>query len=476
MLVLAMESSTSSAKALLYDPEKGVLDSERRLYGPELEQGGRSDGEGVYRLTVETAARLLERNGRRKGEIAAIGLCGTWHSLMVCDGSMAPAAPVFSWNFPGTAPFCEEIRRDEALTDRIYRETGCMPHGTYPRHALAYLRSRGMELGDKKLVTQGGYNFYRMTGRFLETACTQSGTGLIDLRTRDYGAFILDYLGIERGQLGELVSYRDVCPLGREAAGLLGLSAGIPVVPAHADGALNQIGNYAGRKGIMTMSVGTSGAVRVCADRPVLPEKRQLWCYCGAEGWISGAAVAGACNCVDWFMKKALGGRFRYGELEAEPEDVPVFLPFLYGERCPGWRDSRRGGFYEVSSEHSASDCYLALQMGILFNLYQCYECLSRECGEPEAVILSGGILNSPSWTQMAADIFGRELLTADCSNASSMGAAVLAMHAAGCLEDINGFREDFDRAVPVRCRSERRPYYQKQYERYLKAYGGYEK
>ena len=97
-------------KALLYDPEKGVLDSERRLYGPELEQGGRSDGEGVYRLTVETAARLLERNGRRKGEIAAIGLCGTWHSLMVCDGSMAPAAPVFPGTFPERRP---SARRSE---------------------------------------------------------------------------------------------------------------------------------------------------------------------------------------------------------------------------------------------------------------------------------------------------------------------------------------------------------------------------
>ncbi len=476
MLVLAIESSTSSAKALLYDPETGVVDSGRSAYGPELEQDGKTDTDGVFRLTMKTAAELVERHRERKGEIMAIGLCGTWHSLAVCNGKMEPESPTFSWNFPGTAPFCREIRKDRELTDRIYRETGCMPHGTYPRHALSYLRAEGMELADKKLVTQGGYHFYKLTGEFWETACTHSGSGLIDLDRRDYDAFILDHLGIRRDQLGALVSYRDTRPLNRKGAALLGLPAGIPVVPAHADGALNQIGNYAGRKGIMTLSVGTSGALRLSVDRPVVPAGKELWCYCGAEGWISGAAVAGACNCVDWFMETALGGRFRYEELEALPErteDIPVFLPFLFGERCPGWRDDRRGGFLELSGRHTGAACYRALQMGILFSLYQCYEILCREWGEPGEIILSGGIANSAVWTQMAADIFGRDLLAADCANASSMGAAVLAMHGAGCLEDINSFKGDYELAVPVKCREENREYYDRQYRRYLEAYGG---
>ena len=34
--------------------------------------------------------------------------------------------------------------------------------------------------------------------------------------------------------------------------------------------------------------------------------------------------------------------------------DVPVFLPFLFGERCPGWCDSRRAGFYQVKASHGS--------------------------------------------------------------------------------------------------------------------------
>ena len=47
--------------------------------------------------------------------------------------------------------------------------------------------------------------------------------------------------------------------------------AGIPVIPAHPDGALNQVGSGALGDGVMTLSAGTSGAIRMAFDRPYLP-------------------------------------------------------------------------------------------------------------------------------------------------------------------------------------------------------------
>ncbi len=469
MLVLAIENSTSSAKAMLYDSEKGIVDEAECTNTEAAIKTGITRTEKTFELSAAMAKKIAAGK-----DVAAVALCGIWQSLTVCDQNMVPQTPTYAWDYTGTEKICEEIRKDEQLTDKIYRTTGCMPHNSYPRHVITMLRQQGMDLSDKKFLTQGAYNFYRLTGEVLESCCTMSGTGLLNMESLEYDSDMLDYLGIRRDQLGDLATFEDVRPLSKEGAEALGLTPGIPVVPSHADGALNQVGNYANREGCMTLSVGTSAAIRMTAEKPILPQGRELWCYYGTDKWISGAASAGACNCVKWFKNGLLQGRLSYDELESgqrEDVDAPVFLPFLVGERCPGWDNFRRGGFVGVERYHTQSDLYLGLQMGVLFNIYQCYEVLCEENGAPDTIIVSGGIANSAKWLQMCADIFERDILVAHCPNASTLGAVALALHAAGALEDIDEFRADFDSATGVSCNPEEYPFYERQYERYKKAY-----
>lgn len=50
------------------------------------------------------------------------------------------------------------------------------------------------------------------------------------------------------------------------------------------------------------------------------------------------------------------------------------------------------------------------------------------------------GALNSALWTQMTADIFGQDIRCGKDRDASTIGAAALALHAAGALEDVRDF------------------------------------
>lgn len=469
MLVLALESSTSSAKALLYDSDVGVVRMETSHYAPEFCKGGVTGTDEVFQLTMEMGRRVAA--GR---DVAAIALCCVWHSVAICDGKLNALGNTYSWNYLAPSKMCNRTRGDAALADRLYRSTGCMPHVTYPREALRYLRENGLDLKGKLLPSQGGYNFYRLTGEFLETRNIACGTGLLNVESGEFDDFAMDYAGVRREQFGEVVDYQSTRPLCAKAAEMLGVAAGIPVVPAHADGALNQIANCAAVVGRMTLSVGTSGAIRMTTKHPVLPEAHQLWSYFGVTDWMSGAAVSGACNCVDWFRDRVLGGQADFAELDAGeelPEKLPVFLPFLFGERNPGWGDDRLGGFVDLRPEHGAREMYRALQMGVLFNLYQCYQILTEQVGAPEEIYVSGGILNSRRWTQMTADIFGERIRCVKNLNASSMGAAVLAMHAAGAMDDVRAYTGDIEDAVEVLPRPEVAQRYRELYGRYLNFY-----
>jgi gluconokinase len=246
------------------------------------------------------------------------------------------------------------------------------------------------------------------------------------------------------------VGFRETAPLSAAGAALLGIKSGVPVLPSHPDGALNQVGSGALAEGVMTFSVGTSAALRLSVAKPVIPDTPSTWCYLSPDSWMSGAATSGACNCVDW-IKQVLFPHQSYTEIEGHPVDykaMPYFLPFLFGERCPGWNDGRQGGFYGLLARHTPCEMYHSVLEGILFNLYQCYQVLCDVAGTPHLIQLSGGILNSTRWKQMCADIFGAGMSCAKVPQASMMGGAVLAMAVTGHIARIEDYTVEAQETV----------------------------
>jgi len=441
MLILVLEASTSAAKAMLFDAEKGVVAVENEPYTADMDKDGRQDTEKVYQSTLNIGRKVAA--GR---DIAAIAVVGVWHSITVCDGAMRPVLPTHCWTFTQSRDICRRIRDDRELSHTIYDRTGCMPNVTYQPYTLMFLKENGFDLKDKLFASQAGYNFFRMTGERFETANITSGMGLINTHQRDYDEFVLDLAGIRQNQLGQLVTFKDTRPLTAECASALGIAAGIPVIPPHSDGALNQVGSGATQAGTMTFSVGTSAAIRLSSVKPILPARRSTWCYVGVLDWLCGAAITGACSCVNWFKDTVLQNKWTFAQLESEllkESAGPIFLPFLLGERCPGWNDERAGGFYELKADTTIPQMFRAILEGILFNVYQCYQELIEVNGTPERIIMSGGIVNSEAWSQMAANILNTPVLLAENSQASLLGGAALALHVAGALDDIRDFSRD---------------------------------
>lgn len=467
MSILALETSTSAAKALLYDIGKGILAVESESYGADIDQGGKQDAEGVYQAMLRAGKKVAA--GR---EVSAIALGGIWHSIVACDNQMNPVERSHVWTFTGTSDICKNIREDTVLSREIYQRTGCMPNITYQPYTIRYLADNGLDLKNKRFCSQASYNFFRMTDEWMETKSIVSGMGLLNTHEWEYDSLILEYMKIDAKQLGPLGTYRDYCPLNQAAAASLGVAVGIPVVSPHPDGALNQVGNGATKPGIMTFSIGTSAAMRISTDRPILSDPPATWCYVGVEGWLSGAAIAGACNCINWFKEKVHLNQLGFSELEKAllaESTGPIFLPFLFGERCPGWQDERKGGFQELSGDTTVQDMYRAICEGIVFSAYQCYEILTAQSNLPKNIILSGGVLNSEKWIQLTADIFNFPMELSQSPHASLLGGVALALCATGELKNPSDF------SLPVEHIQNPRKgvveYYKKKYQNYLNWY-----
>lgn len=475
MNILGLEVSTSSAKTIIYSSEEGVIDVKSIPYPADVCDVVSQDVEGMYDTLMVCVKEILKDN---RLDIDAIGISTTWHSLLFLDKNKRPIDRLKTWADTEAADTAKRYRLNKELGSKFYEKTGCVIHSVYPAWKYIHIKENNSDLIDRVayISSQQEYVFEKLTGERAVSRTVASGTGFFNINTLNWDEEILKFAGIDRDQLSLLVEPTYHAPLTDEAADEMGLPSGIPVVIGGADGALNQIGAGAMGEGIMTLSVGTSGALRLASDKPVIPDEPSTWCYYLADGKrVAGAATAGAGNCVDWFVKRLNSDSgLGFDELEARIDGIdkgeaPIFLPFLYGERCPGWDDQRQGGFCGLKGSHLIGDMYYSLLEGILLNLYHCYIILTDVMDTPREIRISGGITNSKMWLQMAADIFQREVITSEIEHASIIGGVALALKAMGAIESLEEFSPPMGERIDPN--KEKAEFYKKRFEKYLKIY-----
>lgn len=446
MLILVLEASTASAKAMLYSHTEGIKGTLQRNYSSAAGDTLTFDADLIMEETLATAHDLLTELG--VGAVDLISTCSIWsHSLLLLDEYKRPLSRLSTWADTSASSTTREYRRDLALYHSLYQRTGCPIHVTYTLWKYIHERDAGRASAVGYISSMPEYLFCTLTGELAVSKSTASAGGFLNIHNLEWDEQALQLANIGRDRLPQLVPSEYTAPLCAHAAKRLGLAAGTPVLVTGADGCMHHVAAGAFAGNVVTLSVGTSAALRLTADRVIVADTPSTWCYVGVEGmWVVGCAIAGAGNCIDWMGKKILGranggewGSLEQGALESLRHGrAPIFLPFLVGERSPGWDDARKGVLCDLEIEHTGSDLFYAVLEGVLFNLKQCYDLMRPMFGrEITAVNISGGIEGSPLWLSMAASLLGRSVQTNESNQASLLGAAMLGLKVGGLLESV---------------------------------------
>jgi gluconokinase len=200
-------------------------------------------------------------------------------------------------------------------------------------------------------------------------------------------------------------------------------------------------------------TVGTSSGLRVFTATPLTDVAGRTFCYAFTDHhWLVGCPSSTGGASLRWFHD-TFGNSDCAPPDEANPDsytemieaalDLPVgaqgllMLPFLAGERAPDRNPDSRGVFFGVGLHHRREHFVRAILEGIFLSVYSLYATLQSLAGTVQETRVSGGFASAPPLRQMMADVFGLELLIPDSPEASSYGAALLAMHALGLLPDL---------------------------------------
>jgi gluconokinase len=207
------------------------------------------------------------------------------------------------------------------------------------------------------------------------------------------------------------------------------------------DGACSNLGSGCLGPEKAALMVGTSGALRVVSadPHPVAPEG--LWCYrVDARRALVGGALSNGGNLFAWLRDtlRLPEPEPMEQELAAMPPDGHglTVLPFLAGERSPGWAGHARAAFAGVSWSTRPIDLLRAGLESVAYRFALIAERLPL--GKRTEIVATGtALLSSPAWIEIICDVLGRPVVTSEESEASSHGAALIALEALGLLPDL---------------------------------------
>jgi xylulokinase len=222
----------------------------------------------------------------------------------------------------------------------------------------------------------------------------------------------------------------------------LGLRAGLPVVAGVNDAIATFLGAGLTVAGQAIDTGGTSGGFGLYVATPVaIPP---LWTGPAPLPGLSyvGGAMAGTGKALDWFVADALGGAAPLATLLAEAAPIPagseglVFLPYLAGERWPLHDPSARGAFVGLTLHHGRGHLAKAVLEAAAYAVRH-VAAPARDAGLPFTELrVTGGTAASRFWNGIKADVLDVEVAVPAVTEASLIGAAILAAAGAGAYPD----------------------------------------
>ncbi len=452
--IVGIDIGTTSTKSVAFGTNGEPLGSCNVGYPLVHEQPGwaEQDPEAIFRAVLQSVRGALADGGLRGDQVSGIGISTAMHSLIAMDAGGRALTPSITWA-DGRSE--EQARRIRETHGSIYLRTGTPIHPMSPLTKLAWLREQRPDVfgAAAKFVSIKEYVLFRLFGEWVVDASIASSSGMLTLDTLRWDEEALRVAGVRSDQLSDVRdgTYR-LSGMDPAHAAAMGLPADTPLFLGGSDGALANIGVGAIDPGELAVTIGTSAAVRMMTDRPLTDAGARSFCYSVAgSSYVIGGATNNGGIVLQWLRESLFGGFGGLGGgaagggpsaeelLEAAARVSPganglLFLPFLSGERAPIWNAEARGTFFGATLAHRGEHFVRAGLEGVMLAVLSVAETLKELAGPAREVRASGGFAKSPLWRQMLADMLGQPVGVPQVTEASALGAAVLAMQGLGML------------------------------------------
>ncbi len=440
---LGIDVGTQGTKTVLCDGSNGRVIGEARAGYPLVEKadGTREQDPGDWVEAVNnTVQDVLQSTGVERGRVHGIGISGQQHGFvpLARDGSVIRHAKL--WNDTSTEMQCKTLIERLGGEQKVIELTGNNILAGYTVPKVLWLKENEPENYEELhtiLLPHDYINFY-LTGEKSVEAGDSSGTAFFDVRNRTWSNEVLRAVDDERDLkecLAPIIeSHQPAGLVRRKVLEKLGFPAGSKVLVSSGggDNMMAAIGTGNTKKGVVTVSLGTSGTIYAYSDFPVVDPQGEFAAFCDSTGgWMPLACTMNVTVATE-LVKRLFA--LNNEELEDLVDRAPlgagglILVPYFVGERTPNV-PSGTGVYFGINEftlrdEHLARSAMEGVTLGMRYGL----ERMRSEGISTTDIRLTGGGSKSAVWRQIAADVFNAPTVTMEIEEAASFGAAIQAM------------------------------------------------
>ena len=464
--ILGIDIGTTAMKAAVIGEDGKVYGEETCEY--ELTTLPAGEVEADLQLYADAFAGAVkgavQNSNVDKKDIKCVGFSSTAETCVFLDKDYKPLCKVIAWmDTRGTKEaeyLSEHFSKEEIISkvgfDNIY--------AIHPVSKILAVKNKSPEVfaATRMFAQIKDYFIYVLSGKFITECSVASDHGFFDITDRCYWQEMLDFVGIDRRYLPELVEPGvEIGKITKEAAIAYGLDADTMINVGAFDQACGAIGAGNIRPGIASESTGSALVTVATIDERRPGSKGDVPTLCSGipgkyifQPYCTGAMI------TKWFrdafcekekeIEKETGLN-AYTQMDALVEatapgaDGLIMLPYFQGSGIPELNEKASGVYYGINAGHTRGHFIRAIMEGLAIALKRMLEC-EKELGASMDEIRSlGGGARSKAWCQIKADILGIPVKVIENSgSAPCMGCAILAGVANGIWESVEDATEKF--------------------------------
>lgn len=412
-LVLGIDSSTQSTKALLVDAETGTVIEERRAAHPD---GTEVDPRAWLDAVDEAAGPLLER-----AQAVAVG--GQQHGMVLLDEAGEVVRPALLWNDTRSAPQARDLIEEMGGAEASVAEIGSLMVASFTASKLRWVRDEEPENARRarQVLLPHDYVSRHLAGggeAFTDRG-DASGTAYYSTREEAWRPDLVELAlghGLELPRLPETPQQ---------------VMARTPGGAAIAAGTGDNMGAALGLSlgpGDVSVSIGTSGVCAMVSDTRPGDASGTVTGFADATGrFLPMTTTINAARILE--TGRALLGVDHEEMARLALAGVPgahglTLLPYFDGERTPN-RPDATATMTGLTTATTREDLARAHVEALLCSLADGIAALEEVTGVPAArITLIGGAARNEAVRSLAPAVIGREVTIAPDGEYVALGAA----------------------------------------------------
>jgi glycerol kinase len=445
--ILAIDQGTTGTTAMVIGGDGRILSRAYRESAQRYPRPGwvEQDPEEIYRSVLEAGREAIRRARTGTRTIAALGIANQRETFVVWERrSGRPVHRAIVWQCRRSAEICRRLARHEP---EIVRRTGLLVDPYFSATKLKWLlderpalrqRARRAELCFGTIET---WLIYRLSrgAAFLTDFTNASRTMLFNLARKEWDDAMLRLMGVPRAMLPAILSSRG--PIAEAAPGTIAVHA-IPVGAAIGDQQAALYGQGAVRAGQAKATYGTGAFLLIHTGKRCVRSRQRLIATIALDSKghpayaLEGSVfVAGAT--IQW-LRDQLGLIGRASESlalahQSSGRTHPYLVPAFVGLGAPYWDSEARGAILDLTRGTTRADIVRAALDSIAYQVADVVAAMELDIGASiRELRVDGGAAANDYLMQFQADLLGRRIRRPLHTEATALGAGMLAGLAVG--------------------------------------------